>query len=184
MTMKGKHWTSEEENFITENYATMTSAQIATHLERTKNAVDLHIFYALKLRKKGYSQLLHCDYCGKEFKRYHSFIKAHSHIWGQFCGRECRGKWVSEHIIAEQHPNWQGGKIPYTGMWRQVRRLARKRANGHCEICRKAEVENGRRLDVHHIIGVRQFLMPEFAHYTKNVICLCRQCHIKAHHSS
>lgn len=179
--LKGKRWTKEEEDYISANYSTHTAAEIAQNINRTKAAVDLHIFYHLNLRKKGYSQLLHCDYCGKAFKRPPSLI---GHIWGNFCSRKCRGEWISEHIIKEQHPNWQGGKIPYNGLWRQIRRLARKRAKGQCEICGKTEITNGRRLDVHHIIPVRQFLFPESAHYVKNVICLCRQCHIRTHHPS
>ena len=180
--LKSKRWTKNEEDYIVANYATQKSADIAKHLSRTKTAVDLHIFYVLKLRKKGYSQSILCDYCGKKFTRPPSLINK---TWGNFCNRKCRGKWISEHINGEQHPNWQGGSLPhYRGAWRAVQREARHKAKGYCQICGVSIVELGRKLDVHHIIPVRQFLMPNMAHYARNVICLCRSCHIKAHRPS
>ena len=49
-----------------------------------------------------------CKQCGKEFFLYPSKIKD---TYGNFCSRECYGKWRSEHIRGEKTSLWKGGPV-------------------------------------------------------------------------
>ena len=79
----------------------------------------------------------------------------------------------------ENHPRWNGGKSyePYCPKFNEkVKEKAREKHNRTCYLCGKTELENKKRLDVHHI------------DYNKNSICngnewalipLCHSCHVK-----
>ena len=77
----------------------------------------------------------------------------------------------------ENNPFWTGGYYPYYGPnWRQQRRLARKRATGHCEKCGSEPSYN---LIVHHKKSFKKCLNYLEANNLDNLICLCRSCHMK-----
>ena len=65
---------------------------------------------ALSYRHKQGSATISCDYCGKPFERANCHIRERN-----FCSRQCLGKWQSEHIVSDKHPNWAGGKYHQDG---------------------------------------------------------------------
>ena len=70
-----------------------------------------------------------------------------------------------------------GGHTNYYGAdWRKQRKLARKR-DVICQHCGKTKQENGKELDVHHIIPFRYFNKSEEANKLDNLITLCIKCH-------
>ena len=72
--------------------------------------------------------------------------------------------------------NWQGGlsNWKYPLGWNKIHKeLIRNRDNYKCQICGCHEVENGRRLDVHHIDYDKNNIHPE------NLVSLCHHCHMK-----
>ena len=83
---------------------------------------------------------------------------------------------MSESRKREKHPNWQGGISfePYSIQFnKELKELIRRRDNYQCQICGMLEVENIRKLDVHHINYNKKNCLPS------NLISLCRKCHIK-----
>lgn len=62
--------------------------------------------------------------------------------------------------------------------WKRVRSLALARAKGLCEEC-LAKGKISYVDDVHHKIPIKKDITKAFD--INNLICLCRQCHIKAH---
>jgi hypothetical protein len=76
----------------------------------------------------------------------------------------------------ENNPNWVGGKSfePYTLGWNKTYREQIRYRDGYkCQICNKPEVENNRKLHVHHIDYKKDNLN------INNLISLCTKCHIK-----
>lgn len=65
---------------------------------------------AQQYRHKKGSSTLSCDYCGKPFERVNCHIRDRN-----FCSKQCLWKWQSEHIVADNHPNWAGGKYHQDG---------------------------------------------------------------------
>ena len=120
-----------------------------------------------------------CGYCGKPITRkYISYGKRKpKHL---FCNNACYGKWRSENIHGELHPNFRGGYDGYYGpLWRKQRAAARRR-DKVCQRCGKTPYRNGKALDVHHIIPFREFGLERAAeaHNIENLICYCASCHM------
>lgn len=84
----------------------------------------------------------------------------------------------------EENSNWRGGYEPYYGRnWHEQRRAARRRDGYECVACRMTESDHvskyGWGLEVHHIVPVREFEVPEDANTLDNLITLCRPHHRK-----
>ena len=80
--------------------------------------------------------------------------------------------------VKEKCVNWQGGKSfePYGIEFNNdLKEVIRNRDRRKCQICGKTELENKEQLTVHHIDCGKQNNDP------KNLISLCRKCHIKLH---
>jgi len=94
--------------------------------------------------------------------------------WEHSC--EERGK----RIRGEEHFNWQGG-LNYqeygTNWTNQLKQQIRERDNHKCQICNKNEIDNGRKLDVHHIDYNKKNCEES------NLISLCISCHMKTNHN-
>jgi 5-methylcytosine-specific restriction endonuclease McrA len=123
-----------------------------------------------------------CDYCGAPFSR-NSFeiSKTKKH----FCSRKCFGAWQSLNNTGERHPLFKGGYDLYYGPnWRQQRRNARHRDGYACRRCTKSEKENGKALDVHHIVPFREFGLERYkeANRLQNLVSLCISCHKYVEH--
>lgn len=76
----------------------------------------------------------------------------------------------------ENHPQWQGGISfePYTSEFNiQLKELIRQRDNYQCQLCGMPEIENIRKLDIHHIDYNKKNCLPN------NLITLCRSCNAK-----
>ncbi len=125
---------------------------------------------------------LQCETCNAPVKRYPSNVGEH----GVFCSDKCRGDWIAETYVGEDHPHWKGGTIgSYGSSWTRVRRRALERDDYTCQHCGATAEELGRNPDVHHIVPVRAFVETpvttvEDAHYLENLISLCGSCHRKA----
>jgi 5-methylcytosine-specific restriction endonuclease McrA len=102
-----------------------------------------------------------------------------------FCSLECKYEWHRTVPVGENSPQWRGGAERYYGPnWRKQRRRARKRDGYRCRVCGKTQKQNGKSLDVHHIIPFKDFnYIPEEndnymqANDLSNLVSLCRFCH-------
>lgn len=92
---------------------------------------------------------------------------------------------MSESTAGEANPNWRGGySRRYGAGWGPVRRRVLER-DGVCRHC--GHDGSDYRLEVHHVIPVREFRTAESAdvsdaHDAENLVTLCKRCHPKADH--
>lgn len=129
--------------------------------------------------------IIKCDQCGKEFRAAPNQVDRNEH---NFCCRKCYEVWSSLNLCGENHHSWKGGTLDYYGPnWHAQVRRARKRDGNRCRNCGKTTKQNGRAMDVHHIVPFREFgyVRNENDNYKKanhlsNLICLCQQCHAQA----
>jgi hypothetical protein len=93
------------------------------------------------------------------------------YLWGKHHLEETKRK-MSEAHRGEKSYLWQGGKSfePYG---EDLREVIRNRDRRKCFICEKAELENGKKLDIHHIDYCKMNNDP------KNLVSLCYKCHQK-----
>jgi len=112
---------------------------------------------------------------------------------GKTCSAKCHNEWIrnneerkekiSKAFTGSKHPNWQGGKSAFNKSchrgpgWERIARKVRERDGNICQICGKTEDENGRALDVHHIIPYHNLNNHRKANMMKNLITLCKSCH-------
>ena len=132
--------------------------------------------------RKKTKTVVPCRQCGKELILSPWELKRRKNSYGNFCSHECYGKWRSENLSGENAPHWKGGGKNDYGQWywKRQRELARERDDNTCQGCGKV-VKDGRALDVHHIVPYDNFDDPKDAHDLKNLVCLCRKCHMKRH---
>lgn len=103
---------------------------------------------------------------------------------GRTLPAETRRK-MSEATAGEANPNWRGGySRRYGPGWATARDRVRER-DGVCQNC--DHDGSDRRLEVHHVIPVREFrdaadAAIEDAHDERNLVLLCRRCHRRADH--
>lgn len=108
------------------------------------------------------------------------------------CTRDCLAEFfrkdtdrkikISKAFTGEKHPAWVGGSHngSYRGAdWRKIAESAREKAGRCCEHCGKTEHENGRKLDVNHIVPFHQHKNKSDANKPSNLEALCRSCHTK-----
>ena len=79
-------------------------------------------------------------------------------------------------MSGENHPRWNGGSsfVPYPLGWNKTHKeQIRYRDNYKCQICGMPEIEQGKKLDVHHIDYDKANIEPN------NLISLCHRCHTK-----
>jgi len=83
----------------------------------------------------------------------------------------------------ENHPNWKGGSSRSGGRgagWLKIAEKCRDLHGRVCKICGKTEEENGRKLDVNHIIPFHQHKNKTQANKQSNLEALCKACHTAA----
>lgn len=86
-----------------------------------------------------------CEFCGIEFERKVSSKSKHI-----FCSQKCQKQWAT----GPNHPLWQDGVSfePYCIKFNdEFRERVREFQGRTCLICGMIEVENGRKLSVHHV---------------------------------
>lgn len=118
-----------------------------------------------------------CEQCGAPYRTTPKQTR------GRFCSRRCFGLWMADGgaPTGEDSPNWRGGYDPYYGpSWRPARRAARLR-DGVCQECGLTPAQNGRALDVHHLIAFRTFGRERHAeaNVLSNLVTLCPVCHLR-----
>lgn len=80
----------------------------------------------------------------------------------------------------DKHYQWKGGISfePYPLGWNKTfKEQIRYRDRYKCQLCGKPEVENDKRLDVHHKDYNKNNINPD------NLVSLCKNCHIKTNHN-
>jgi len=128
---------------------------------------------------KGGKVELECSICGDGYS-----VKQCRAKESVVCSLSCAGKWNSKHNCGESHYNYKGGDSLYRGRnWNRQKKKARKRDSHECQICGKGEVDNGRKLPVHHKTPLRTFIGKDGkcdfdkANSLQNLITLCDSCH-------
>jgi len=112
---------------------------------------------------------------------------------GKTCSAKCQNEWIrnnperkkkiSEAFKGAKHPNWQGGLTAiniseHRGPdWYIAAALARRRDGHVCVVCGKTKEENGREMDVHHLVSWHKFENKKEANRLSNLVSLCQECH-------
>jgi len=106
----------------------------------------------------------------------------------RYCSEQCALLSVSDsikkrtYLSSDSHPNWVGGTHRLGGRgsgWHKIAEKCRELHGRKCKRCGMAEEENGRRLDVNHIIPFHQHKNKTQANKQSNLEALCRSCHTK-----
>lgn len=94
---------------------------------------------------------------------------------------------MSESTAGKKNPNWKGG---YSHRYGSGWAVARERALDRDEVCQHCGHDGtDDRLEVHHIIPVREFREASTAtiadaHQLDNLVVLCQRCHPRADHGT
>ncbi len=124
-----------------------------------------------------------CGNCGADVKVPRHKLDVNDN---HFCDRDCYWSWRRDvkPISGEKNYNWQGGyEYNYGDNWKEQRQKALDRDNGKCQICGAADNVNGWDLDIHHIVPFREFSDYREANKLKNLVALCRSCHLQVEHA-
>ena len=112
-----------------------------------------------------------CTNCGKKYNNKQGWRTNKSDTY--FCSLDC----CNAYRVGDKNPAWRGGYKTYYGEdWRPLQRAARKRDHYTCQRCGQQQRDLGRQSDVHHIIPVSAFLIPNDANTLENVVSLCHNC--------
>lgn len=143
---------------------TFCSRECYGHWRSANIKGEAHPLYTGKL-------VTECAQCGAKLERHpHRFEVAERH----YCDLTCLSQWQSEHVKGPAHHQWLGGeRHRYGPDWPVQQELARARDRGVCRICGKTAEEQGRALDVHHVVPFRE----SHNNALDNLVCLCRGCH-------
>lgn len=117
-----------------------------------------------------------CEWCNKPFPLSRKRPKKENEN-RRFCNLDCWYEYIR--AAPENHPTYKGGYEPYYGPnWPQQARKARQR-DRVCQSCGKTPKENGRALDVHHIISFPEFGIAHYkeANHLSNLVSSCQGCH-------
>mgnify|MGYP000905401927 FL=1 len=127
-----------------------------------------------------------CATCGTPIERDQARVGTESRKV-HFCCKACKYKWMGEFLSGPTSPHWKGGHIKYYGPnWPEQQRLARSRDKHTCQVCGRTRKQNGKELDVHHVVPFKSFnyIPGENENYLQaneltNLVCLCMRCHRK-----
>lgn len=127
--------------------------------------------------KSGPVELI-CEYCGEGYT-----VKRAREEKSRFCSYNCLSLWRSENKSGEDSHHWKGGaEKDYGPLWNRIREEVRER-DGECVSCGMGldchQDEYGRKMDVHHIVPIKEFDRFEKANDMENLVSLCRECHAK-----
>ena len=127
-------------------------------------------YYCIDCLKKGIKTEIHyqtwkygknrCNPCAIKYK------------WQD---KELRKKY-SKILSGKNNPNYKDGlsREPYPMQFNEkLKEKIRDRDNYKCQLCDCSEIENNRKLDIHHIDYDKQNINPE------NLISLCNKCNAK-----
>jgi len=139
-------------------------------------------------RRRGYRQYspgrsgetVPCEQCGVGDHKSPAQLERNDH---HFCSPDCHKQWMSENIVGEAHPDYEGGRRTFrTGPnWRNQREEAIQRDDDQCVACGMSRAahkqEYGYDIHVHHIEARRNFDDLEKANELSNLVTLCHSCH-------
>lgn len=112
-----------------------------------------------------------CAQCARTFRRTRAAVKRVANV---FCNKVCARKFLS----GENHPHWRGGHDANRGpAWLKLAASIRERDGHACRRCGRTQAENGRKLDVDHIVPWRLFNSAEIANQPSNLVSLCARFH-------
>jgi len=135
-----------------------------------------------------------CSNCGNIFSPIRYFYE-NSNNGGhknnrRTCSDKCRDEWKikvarsnvnhRKNATGPDHHLWKGGTSVFWGRgpeWFRIAEKARDRDNRTCQHCGKSEFDNGRKLDVHHIVPYHDINNSRRANRLQNLISLCQSCH-------
>lgn len=116
-----------------------------------------------------------CEICSNKFPVYPGRIET-----ARFCSIKCMIVWRSQTIRGAGHPQWKGGTSfePYpVSFTEEFKELIRYRDGYKCQRCGCPEIENSKKLSVHHIDYNKENCRPS------NLISLCNKCNAKVNFS-
>jgi 5-methylcytosine-specific restriction endonuclease McrA len=153
-----------------------SSKCFGVHLSRNKTGENNPLYGRKFDRPKLCIVTLTCLQCRKDFK-----VKRDSAARRRCCSKKCQGIYYSEsgRYAGKNSPVWRGGYAPYYGeSWLPAKRQARER-DKVCRDCGKTPKDNGRALDVHHIVPFRVYGRAHHAEANdpNNLMLLCQPCH-------
>lgn len=134
-----------------------------------------------------FTPIKHSNHRGKSRWAWNKYAKTcSSKCHKELCSNEPeRKRKIGEATRGSKHHNWQGGKSvinlsDHRGSgWIHIAEAVRNRDKRVCRICGKSELENGRRMDVHHIVPYHDLNDTKKANRMSNLISLCQSCHKK-----
>lgn len=147
--------------------------QCGKEFEAIRCWAETRKFCSRKCQSEYRSREIICDYCGKIFR---IPLSRHESFKHHFCSKNCHQKWNH----GENSPAWKGGtsRGPYPSIFDHgLRESIRMRDNYKCQICGCSELENIRRLNVHHIDYNKKNADPD------NLISLCTSCHSRVNNN-
>ena len=160
------------------SYCGKSFRQVASRIKRSDQLFCSKACYSkwqaknVSLPQQGGTISIECDYCGDVFRRKESAVRQ-TH---NFCSRACYVAWRQGRFVGENSSCWKGGRIPYGEGWTEsLRNEIRKRDGFRCRVCGKTAAENGRELDVHHIVPRRNGGL----HVADNLLTVCQACHAR-----
>ena len=121
--------------------------------------------------KESGGEVIPCDNCGREFYQPNSQLERNDH---NYCLRGCFWEARRRKLWADEQEKYRSILRNAPGLnWEVAKRRARKRAGNKCESCGTSPTENGRALDVHHIVPV----LAGGTNYLENLMVFCIGCH-------
>lgn len=117
--------------------------------------------------------VIKCDQCGRPIERLPKKVKETN-----FCDRNCQNEYHSERMSGEGNSQYIDGTSsePYGPEFsEELREGIRDRDGRRCVRCGMPEIDNGRRLDVHHIDRDKK------NNDESNLVSLCKDDHSRVH---
>lgn len=165
------------------------------HTEETKEKMRIansgknHPMYGKHLSEKTKEKIriahlgkLHTEETKKKMRLNHADVSGENHPnYGKCLPEETRKKLRLNHanFSGENNPSWKGGisYLPYCYKFNnRFKEKIRDKFNRKCFICGRAEKENGRKLNVHHVNYNKDCLCDDSKCY---FVPLCNACHAR-----
>ena len=188
----GKSTWNKGKKFLPETIEKMNQAKIGKHSSPNTEFKKGHIPYMTGKHHSLKTKQVLSNRLTRYFLEDNNKLYLHNQIWTKERRRKLsqslKGNkpWnrglnasIDKRIIAgEKHPDWNGGstKQKYPHIFNEfLKEMIRNRDNRKCQNCGCPEIENGKKLDVHHIDYNRNNC------HSDNLISLCVHCHRKTY---